>query len=201
MKLYRYRWIKFSVAAACISLLAAAGGTALVPAAESANPMVVMETSMGSITLELFKDRAPKSVDNFLSYIKDGYYRGTIFHRVIKGFMIQGGGLTASMARKPTKGPIPNEAGNGLKNERGTIAMARTGEINSATSQFFINTVNNSPLNHRGETPDQFGYAVFGRVVEGMEVVDKIEAVPTGTKGSYQNVPAKPVVIKSVTLK
>jgi cyclophilin family peptidyl-prolyl cis-trans isomerase len=120
---------------------------------------------------------------------------------VIKGFMIQGGGLTAGLARKQTKAPIPNEAGNGLKNERGTVAMARTGEINSATSQFFINTANNSPLNHRGESPDQFGYAVFGKVLEGMDVVDKIESSATATQGAYQNVPVKPVIIKLVELK
>ena len=175
--------------------------TAVPVAAQSSNPVVVIETTMGSISVELFRDKAPKSVENFLAYVKDGYYRGTVFHRVIKGFMIQGGGLTASLARKQTKPPIPNEAGNGLKNERGTLAMARTSDINSATSQFFINTVNNASLNHRGESPDQFGYAVFGKVIDGMDVVDKIEAVATTTKGSYQNVPVTPVAIKAVVLK
>jgi cyclophilin family peptidyl-prolyl cis-trans isomerase len=184
-----------------ILLSLSALGTAVPVAVESSNPVVVIETTMGSISVELFRDKAPKSVENFLAYVKDGYYRGTVFHRVIKGFMIQGGGLTASLARKQTKPPIPNEAGNGLKNERGTLAMARTSDINSATSQFFINTVNNASLNHRGESPDQFGYAVFGKVIDGMDVVDKIEAVATTTKGSYQNVPVTPVAIKAVVLK
>ena len=183
-------------------LLSLSALPAAVPvAAQSSNPVVVIETTMGSISVELFRDKAPKSVENFLAYVKDGYYRGTVFHRVIKGFMIQGGGLTASLTRKQTKPPIPNEAGNGLKNERGTLAMARTSDINSATSQFFINTVNNASLNHRGESPDQFGYAVFGKVIDGMDVVDKIEAVATTTKGSYQNVPVTPVAIKAVVLK
>jgi peptidyl-prolyl cis-trans isomerase A (cyclophilin A) len=197
---FSYR-VSSIVVAAGVLLLAATVCAAISPAAESSNPVVVIHTSLGSITLELFEDKAPKSVENFLSYVKDGNYQGPVFHRVIKGFMIQGGGLTVSLARKQTKAPIPNEAGNGLKNERGTVAMARTGEINSATSQFFINTVNNSSLNHRGESPDQFGYAVFGKVLEGMEVVDKIESVPTTTKGSYQNVPVTPVTIKLVELK
>jgi cyclophilin family peptidyl-prolyl cis-trans isomerase len=183
-------------------LLSLSALPAAVPvAAQSSNPVVVIETTMGSVSVELFRDKAPKSVENFLAYVKDGYYRGTVFHRVIKGFMIQGGGLTASLARKQTKPPIPNEAGNGLKNERGTLAMARTSDINSATSQFFINTVNNASLNHRGESPDQFGYAVFGKVIDGVDVVDKIEAVATTTKGSYQNVPVTPVAIKAVVLK
>ncbi len=169
--------------------------------AQSPNPVVVIETSMGDITIELNQDKAPKSVENFLQYAKSGFYADTIFHRVIQGFMIQGGGLTANMARKPTRDPIPNEANNGLKNERGTIAMARTSEINSATSQFFINTVNNAGLNHKGESPDQYGYAVFGKVIQGMDVVDKIERVTTDTKGSYQNVPLRPIVIKSVRIK
>jgi len=185
--------ISLSVTVLCM----AAGSYAAAPT----NPVVVIETSMGNITVELDKDKAPKTVDNFLAYVKEGYYGGTVFHRVIKGFMIQGGGLTASMARKQTKAPIPNEAGNGLKNERGTIAMARTGEVNSATSQFFINTVNNASLNHRGESPDQFGYTVFGKVIAGMDVVDKIEGVATETKGAYSNVPVQPVVIKAVLLK
>lgn len=187
---------------AVLGLFAAVlAGAALSVGAESANPVVVIQTSMGAITVELYKDKAPKTVENFLAYVKDGYYRGTIFHRVIKGFMIQGGGLTASLARKPTRPPIPNEAANGLKNERGTIAMARTSEIDSATSQFFINTVNNASLNHSGTSPDRFGYAVFGKVIDGMDVVDKIENVKTTTKGAYQNVPVTPVIIKTVTLK
>jgi cyclophilin family peptidyl-prolyl cis-trans isomerase len=170
-------------------------------AAKTSNPVVIIQTSMGSITVELFQDKASKTVENFLAYVRAGYYRGTIFHRVIKGFMIQAGGLTANMARKQPRAPIPNEATNGLKNERGTIAMARTTEVNSATSQFFINTANNESLNHRGESPDQFGYAVFGKVIAGMGVVDKIEGVATGNKGANKNVPLQPVVIKFVLLK
>ncbi len=165
------------------------------------NPSVIIETSMGNITVELYQEKAPKTVANFLEYVKAGYYKGTTFHRVIKGFMIQGGGLTAGLKGKPTQSPIENEAGNGLKNDRGTIAMARTGEIHSATSQFFINTVQNSFLDHRSRSPDKFGYCVFGRVTNGMDVVDKIEGVPTETKGMYQNVPQEPVVISDVRLK
>jgi len=167
----------------------------------SDNPVVVIKTSVGDITVELFKDKAPKSVENFLAYAESGYYNGTIFHRVIKGFMIQGGGLTADMNRKPTKAPIQNEANNGLKNTRGTLAMARTADVNSATSQFFINTANNAPLDYRGNTPDAYGYAVFGKVTDGMDVVDKIEKTPTGSKGSFRDVPTQPVVIKSVQVK
>ncbi len=130
-----------------------------------------------------------------------GFYKGTIFHRVIKGFMIQGGGFAEDMKRKPTLPPIANEAGNGLKNKRGTLAMARTGEVNSATAQFFINTVDNGPLDHRGAAPAEFGYAVFGKVTAGMDVVEQIEGVPTGSKGSYNNVPLQPIIIKDVKIK
>ena len=170
-------------------------------AAANPNPVAVIQTSMGDITVELFKDKAPKTVENFLGYVKDGYYSGTVFHRVIAGFMIQGGGLTAGLERKKTKAPIPNEAVHGLKNDRGTLAMARTAQIDSATSQFFINTENNNSLNHTGDAPNQFGYAVFGKVTAGMKVVDAIEGVATATKGVYQNVPVKPVLIKAVILK
>lgn len=170
-------------------------------AAAQTNPSVVMETSMGVITIELFRDRAPVSVDNFLSYVKDGFYEGTAFHRVIKGFMIQGGGLLPDLSNKKTKAPIKNEATNGVSNDRGTIAMARTSEVNSATSQFFINTVNNAPLNHKSTDPQGYGYAVFGRVIDGMAVVDKIESVQTGTQGGMRDVPTQPVVIKSVKVK
>jgi cyclophilin family peptidyl-prolyl cis-trans isomerase len=165
------------------------------------NPSVVIDTSMGAITVELFQDKAPKSVENFLAYVKSGFYANTIFHRVMRGFMIQGGGLTPNMERKPTRAPIPNEAKNGLKNLRGTMAMARTAVIDSATSQFFINTVDNASLDHSGDDPQGFGYAVFGKVTAGMDVVDKIEASATGNKGPYQNVPLEPVVIRSVKLK
>ena len=160
------------------------------------NPRVLLETSMGNITIELFKEKAPISVRNFLSYVNDGFYDGLIFHRVINGFMIQGGGFTADMKQKQTHAPIRNEAGNGLKNDRGTIAMARTGDPDSATAQFFINVVNNNGLNR--PSPDGFGYAVFGKVVEGMDVVDKIKAVRTGFKMGMRDVPETPVVIKSV---
>jgi cyclophilin family peptidyl-prolyl cis-trans isomerase len=165
------------------------------------NPSVIIETSMGNVTVELYQDKAPKTVANFLEYVKAGYFKGTIFHRVIKGFMIQGGGLSADMKGKPTQSPIENEATNGLKNARGTIAMARTGEIHSATSQFFINTVDNSFLDHRSKSPEKFGYCVFGKVTSGMDVVDKIESVQTETKGMYQNVPTKPILITDVHLK
>ena len=164
------------------------------PAAKE-KPVVVIETSVGDITVELDAAKAPISVENFLGYVKDGFYGGTIFHRVIKGFMVQGGGMTADGQRKNTKPPIRNEATNGLSNVRGTIAMARTNEVNSATSQFFINTVDNIGLNHKGM--DSFGYCVFGKVIAGMDVVDKIEKAPT-KPGDW---PVDPVVIKSVKLK
>lgn len=171
-------------------------------AGTSSNPIVVIETTKGNITVELFKDKAPKSVENFLEYVKAGYYNGTIFHRVIKNFMIQGGGFTEDMAKKPgLRAPIENEATNGLKNEVGTIAMARTNEINSATSQFFISTKHYESLDHRGSTADLFGYAVFGKVTDGMSVVYKIESVETGTKSGNDDVPTNAVTIKSVHLK
>ena len=170
--------------------------------AQGNNPVIVIETSLGSITAELYRDKAPISVENFLSYVEDGFYNGTIFHRVIKGFMVQGGGMTTDMTRKQTKPAIKNEATNGLSNERGTLAMARTGEVDSATAQFFINTVNNGPrgLDHRSTAPAEFGYAVFGKVIEGMDVVDQIEGVQTGAAGGARDVPATPVVIKAVRL-
>ncbi len=160
---------------------------------------IIIETSQGTITAELDADNAPVTVENFLRYVDEGFFDQTIFHRVIPDFMIQGGGLTAEMKEKPAHEAIPNEAGNGLKNDRGTLAMARTSEPNSATSQFFINTVDNGFLNHRDETPEGFGYAVFGRVVEGMDVVDGIQAVATKTVGGYESVPVTPVVIESIT--
>ena len=171
------------------------------PSAQEANPVVLMETSLGTITIELYQDKAPKSVENFLVYVNSGFYEGTVFHRVISGFMIQGGGMTADLNRKATRGPIENEATNGLKNARGTLAMARTADVNSATSQFFINTVDNAMLDHRSTRPNEFGYAVFGIVMEGLDVVDKIRAVPTGTRGPFQDVPNEPVVIQSVRVK
>lgn len=159
---------------------------------------VVMETSEGNIRIELWPDKAPTTVKNFLQYVDEGFYSGTIFHRVIDGFMIQGGGFTPDMQQKPTHAPIKNEATADLRNDRGTIAMARTGVVDSATAQFFINVQDNPNLNHRDETVRGFGYAVFGKVVEGMDVVDKIKKVPTSTVGMNQNVPVKPVIIQQV---
>ncbi len=159
------------------------------------NPVVIMSTSMGDIKIELYPDKAPETVKNFLSYVNDKFYDGTIFHRVIPGFMIQGGGFTPDMKQKPTKAPIKNEADNGLKNETGTIAMARTSVVDSATSQFFINLVDNDFLNHGSR---DFGYAVFGKVIEGMDVVRKIAGVKTSNRGPFQDIPVEPVVIKSV---
>jgi cyclophilin family peptidyl-prolyl cis-trans isomerase len=161
------------------------------------NPVVVLATSLGDITLELFKDRAPASVDNFLRYVTDGFYEGTVFHRVKKGFMIQGGGFTADLTEKPTRPPIQNEATNGLRNLRGTLAMARRAALRSATSQFYVNVADNRMLDHAGYSPDEFGYAVFGRVLSGMDVVDRIAAVQTRTAGDMEDVPVDPVIIKS----
>ena len=159
-----------------------------------------IETSMGTITLALNEEKSPATVANFAQYAKDGHYDGTIFHRVIDGFMIQGGGFTKEMNQKPTREPIRNEAMNGLKNKRGTIAMARTMVVDSATSQFFINLVDNDFLDFTAPTPQGFGYAVFGEVVDGMEVVDAIGKVKTGFAGPHQNVPETPVVIRKITV-
>jgi cyclophilin family peptidyl-prolyl cis-trans isomerase len=157
---------------------------------------------MGDITIELFKEQAPVSVDNFTRYVRDDFYRGTIFHRVRPGFMVQGGGFTADLVEKATRPPIQNEATNGLKNTRGTVAMARTQQLRSATAQFYINVVDNRGLDHAGFTPADFGYAVFGRVIDGMTVVDRIAAVPTKSAGrGMDDVPVEPVVIKQVTIK
>ena len=174
--------------------LAGAGGpaSAETPAAKEGKPVVVLETSLGSIEIELDAEKAPISVANFLAYVDSGHYDGTIFHRVIPDFMIQGGGFDASMSQKPTQPPIKNEAQNGLKNLRGTLAMARTNVVDSATSQFFINLKDNDFLNNSGR---DFGYAVFGRVSSGMDVVDKIAAVKTANKGMHQNVPVDAVKI------
>ena len=163
-----------------------------------ANTMVDMKTSMGNIEIELFNDKAPVSAKNFESYVKSNFYAGTIFHRVIPGFMIQGGGMDANMIEKVTKAPISNEANNGLKNTRGTLAMARTSDPNSATSQFFINVADNTFLNR---SQMDAGYAVFGKVTKGMNIVDKIVSVPTGNYGMHQNVPKQPIKIMSVQIK
>ena len=166
--------------------------------AQGAAPRVKIATSMGDIVVQLDPAKAPKTVENFLAYVQDKHYDGTVFHRVIDGFMIQGGGFTPALQQKGTRAPIPLEAANGLKNDRGTIAMARTGNPHSATSQFFINVKNNDMLN--APKPDGHGYAVFGKVVSGMEVVDKIRAVPTGTRNGMGDVPLEPVLIRSATL-
>jgi peptidyl-prolyl cis-trans isomerase A (cyclophilin A) len=161
----------------------------------SKNPRVTLETSLGNIEIELFADKAPVTVKNFLQYVDNNFYTNTLFHRVIPGFMIQGGGFTKGMVEKPTQLPIKNEAGNGLRNLRGTIAMARTQMISSATSQFFINVADNAALDHRDNTSDGFGYCVFGQVTKGMDVADKIVYSFTTTVGPYENVPVKDIVI------
>jgi peptidyl-prolyl cis-trans isomerase A (cyclophilin A) len=184
---------------ALVAALVLVAGLALAQT-PAANPKVLLKTSLGDITIELYPAKAPITVKNFLEYVNDKFYDGTIFHRVIPGFMIQGGGYTADMGEKPTKGAIKNEAGNGLKNDRGTIAMARLPEPDTATAQFFINLVNTEGLNHKDNTPEGFGYCVFGKVVAGMDVVDKIAAVPTGTRRGHANVPREPITILSATV-
>lgn len=185
--------IKVLSRAAVIGLaLAASAGSALAQ-------RVLLSTSEGDIVLELDPQRAPKSADNFVRYVKDGHYDGTVFHRVIDGFMIQGGGMTPDLKEKPTRPPIPLEAGNGLSNVRGSVAMARTMVPDSATAQFYINVADNLALD-AANARDGRGYAVFGKVVRGMDVVDRIRAVRTGTKAGYQNVPLEPVIIKKATL-
>lgn len=169
---------------------------------ETAEPVhVILHTSMGPIELELYADKAPESVENFLTYARDGHYDGTIFHRVIENFMIQGGGFDEDFEQKPTRDPIQNEADNGLTNDKGTVAMARTNSPHSATSQFFINTVDNGFLNHTGtQSGRTWGYAVFGRVTDGMDVVEKIRQVETASRPPHQDVPVEPVVIERVEI-
>lgn len=159
--------------------------------------MVTLHTSKGDIVIELYRDKAPKTTENFLEYVRSGHYDGTIFHRVIDGFMIQGGGMDAEMKERATREPIENEADNGVKNEAYTVAMARTQDPHSATSQFFINVADNQFLNHKSKSPQGWGYAAFGRVVEGQDVVDEIKQVPTGRKGFHDDVPTSPVIIES----
>ncbi|WP_295373494.1 peptidylprolyl isomerase [uncultured Pseudacidovorax sp.] len=181
--------------------LLALAAAATVPTAawsQAAAPRVKLATSAGDIVLQLDAAKAPKTVANFLQYVQEKHYDGTVFHRVIDGFMIQGGGFTPDLRQKPTRAPIALEADNGLKNDRGTIAMARTSDPNSATAQFFINVKNNDMLN--APNPDGHGYAVFGKVVSGMDVVDKIRAVPTGAQGPMRDVPVEPVIIRSATV-
>ncbi len=163
-------------------------------------PMVTLKTSLGDITIELYPDKAPDTVANFLKYVNDGHYNGTIFHRIIDGFMIQGGGFTADMNQKPTRAPIKNEADNGLKNEVGTIAMARTPDPHSATAQFFINVADNAFLNFQSPDMRGYGYCVFGKVVSGMDVVNTMKSVRTGNKGPHQNVPVEAVTILEATV-
>jgi peptidyl-prolyl cis-trans isomerase A (cyclophilin A) len=179
-----------------IILLAVCVIGVLATGAQAANPVVVLDTSMGAIKIELFEDKAPITVKNFLSYVDDKFYDGTIFHRVIPNFMIQGGGMEPGLKEKRAKDPIKNESTNGLSNTRGTLAMARTSIPDSATAQFFIN-VNDNTFLDRNQARDGVGYAVFGKVIEGMDVVDKIKAVPTGNRGPHQNVPTEDVTIKS----
>ena len=182
-----------------IAILIVLGVTMAAAAAEKPadNPKVVLDTSKGEIVLELYLQKAPETVVNFLGYVDAKFYDGTIFHRVIPNFMIQGGGFLPLMKPKPGKEPINNEADKGLKNDRGTIAMARTGDPHSATAQFFINSVNNTFLNHQNKTQQGWGYAAFGRVIKGMDVVDAISAVKTTNRGGYPDVPVQPVVIRS----
>ena len=164
----------------------------------AANPMVELKTNQGEIVVELFADKAPKSAENFVQYVKDGHYNGTIFHRVIDGFMVQGGGFDADMKQKSTRAPIENEAKNGLRNEPGTLAMVCTADPHSASAQFFINLVPNTSLDYPSR--DGWGYAVFGKVVKGMDVVDRIAKVPTANRGFHQNVPVEPVIVESARL-
>ena len=166
--------------------------------AAGANPKVLLKTNKGDITIELYPDKAPGTVKNFLAYVDAKFYDGLIFHRVIKGFMVQGGGLNADFSSRPARPPIKNEAGNGLKNDRGTIAMARSGEVDSATCQFFINQVNNDFLNHTGNTPEGFGYCVFGQVTAGLDVVDAIAMSPTMTVHGMKDVPRETMTIISI---
>lgn len=166
----------------------------------SAQPIVKMETNKGSIVIELNSEKAPISTENFLNYVRDGFYEQTIFHRVIPNFMIQCGGFTAEMAQKKTRAEIKNEADNGLKNLRGTLAMARTQVVDSASSQFFINLADNDFLNHQGKAPNGYGYAVFGQVTEGMDIVDEIAKVSTGNNGPHQDVPNEAIIIESVSI-
>lgn len=185
-----------------IKIMLMIGLLALVPfiaeAKQEKKMNVELVTNLGTIKLELYPEEAPKSVANFVEYAKEGHYVDTVFHRVIDGFMIQGGGFTVDLDQKPCKKPIENEATNGLKNARGTIAMARTMDVDSATAQFFINVAENEFLNHRNTTVSGYGYCVFGAVVEGMEIVDKIAKTKTGTRGHYQDVPKDDIVIKEV---
>ena len=192
-------WNVLRLFACVMALLLTLPGCSQADSEPKGGPVVLMSTSMGEVKIELYEKEAPETVKNFLAYVNDKFYDGTIFHRVIPGFMIQGGGFTAAMEQKPTKSPIKNEAGNGLKNDTGTLAMARTSDPDSATAQFFINVKNNDFLN-RDKAQDGVGYAVFGKVIEGMDVVHKIEQVQTSRKGMYADMPVESVLIKSITV-
>ncbi len=181
----------------CAALILFTGCNAM---SESKNPVVTLETTKGNITIELYPEKAPETVANFIQYVQDGFYDGTIFHRVIPNFMVQGGGFTDDMSEKSTREPIKNEANNGLANENGTIAMARTPNPHSASSQFFINVKDNAFLDFQNETPNGWGYCVFGKVSEGMEVVSSIVAVPTGNHGMHQDVPVEPIIIMKASV-
>ena len=184
---------------AALGLVSAAAASAAQAAdAAAAQPKVEFTTTLGNFIVQIDPARAPKTVANFLDYVKSGFYKGTIFHRVIPGFMVQGGGFTPNMQQKPTRAPIPLESQNGLRNLRGTIAMASTSDPNSATSQFFVNVADNASLDY--PKPDGYGYAVFGKIVSGMDVIDKIVAAPTKNEGPFQNVPVKPIVIEDAKL-
>lgn len=185
----------FAAALVALGLISAPGS-----AGAQDNPRVKLATNMGDIVLELYPDRAPKTVENFLAYVRGGHYDGTIFHRVIRNFMIQGGGFTTDFREKDPRPPVRNEADNGLRNETGTIAMARTSEPHSATSQFFINVKDNTPLDHTSKTRRGWGYAVFGRVINGMDVVRKIEGLQTYSVGSYDDVPRTDAIIENATV-
>ena len=192
-------WNVLRLFACVMALLLTLPGCSQADSEPKGGPVVLMSTSMGEVKIELYEKEAPETVKNFLAYVNDKFYDGTIFHRVIPGFMIQGGGFTAAMEQKPTKSPIKNEAGNGLKNDTGTIAMARTSDPDSATAQFFINAKSNDFLN-RDKAQDGVGYTVFGKVIEGMDVVRKIEQVQTSRKGMYADMPVESVLIKSITV-
>jgi cyclophilin family peptidyl-prolyl cis-trans isomerase len=196
--LFSNLYFHFMIKSIFLSSLAVALCVSVLSAQEGNVVKVSMETSKGMIEMELDKDKAPVSVENFVAYVKSGHYNGTIFHRVIPTFMLQGGGFTPDMQQKPTNAPIVNEAKNGLKNVRGSIAMARTGDPHSATSQFFINVVDNAFLDYPGQ--DGFGYAVIGKVTKGMDVVDAIKGVQTGRVGMFSDVPAEPILIKEVKI-